>query len=462
MKKILLSVTIYFLTLSAYSQQTFIGIQNSPRKGMIHAAMNPAELNHLSRKVEFNLFAVGTAASNNLLSIQDVRNEGDLYDLALDRMEGPVNVRVESQVLGPSFGFHVNKWSFGFISQVFAKGDVINLDADLGQALNSGDYNNGNYEVTINSTSNQRVNAAGWAEFGFMAGREIWSKENHLLSAGSSFKFLIPGAFLNVGMNNLQGDIITNQDESRLSNARGSLHLSYPQNFENWDEGTMLNKFSLKNISGFAVDLGLSHQWKKNGVAKLSSGLSLRNLGGMNLSSGQVTNTYEMDIPEEEHFRLDLLDGDFDEIEDQLISSGYFTKNSPVGNTRVSLPTIISGYTDIRISKIFQVSLFGQHRLSNQESNTQLGMQNVFAVTPRLTLGIFEIYSPWANYEISGITGGAGIRLGGFFVGSQSVLTGLFSDSQQADIHLGLSLGFGTRKNKPKKSSVLNELSGIE
>jgi hypothetical protein len=176
----------------------------------------------------------------------------------------------------------------------------------------------------------------------------------------------------------------------------------------------------------------------------------------MNLGSEQVTNAYAMHIPEGESFRLDALDGDFDEIEEQLIGSGYFTRSSPAGKTRLSLPTIITGYTDIRISKAFQVSIFGQHRLSNQESNTQLGMQNIFAVTPRLTLGVFEIYSPWANYEVSGIIGGAGIRLGGFFVGSQSVLTGFFADSQQADIHVGLSLGFGKRKNRPNVIPDMN------
>jgi hypothetical protein len=175
-------------------------------------------------------------------------NEDDLYDLVLDRVEGPINIRVESQVLGPSFGFHVNKWSFGFISQVVVKADILNLDADLGQALNGGDYNNGNYEVTINNTSNQRVNAAGWAEFGLMAGREIWSSGDHLISAGGAFKLLIPGAYLNTGIKNLQGDILINQNESSLSNARGDLNLSYPEDFENWDEEQMLNKFSLKNI----------------------------------------------------------------------------------------------------------------------------------------------------------------------------------------------------------------------
>ena len=446
MKKTLLSVSICFITTLVYSQHSFIGIQNSPRKGMIHAAMNPAELNHLSRKVELNLFAVGATASNNILTFQDIINEEELLDLAFDRAEKPINISAEVHVLGPSFGFNVNKWSFGFLSQALVKGDVIDLDADLSSAFSDGSFRNNTYEVQINSSTNQRVNVSGYAKFGLMAGREVWANEKNLITVGGSFNFFVPGVYVNMGLSNLQGTYIQNQDESSLSNARGRLDISYPQELEDWDiEDHLLDRLSPNNISGFAMDLGVTHQLKKNGVAKLSSGLTIKNLGGLNLGDGQVNNSYAMDIPEGESFRLDLLDGDLEEIESQLLNSGYFTKSSQSGATRANLPAMLAVYTDVRVSRIFQVSIYGQHRLSNQRNNDQLTVQNVFSVTPRLTLGGFEIYSPWSNYEVSGLTGGAGIRLGGFFVGSQSVLTGFLSDTQQVDVHVGLSLGFGKR-----------------
>lgn len=444
MRKTLLSVGICLITTLAYSQHSFIGIQNSPRKGMVHAAMNPAELNHLSRKMEFNLFALGTTASNNILPFHDIINEEDLLDLALDRAEDPINVSAEVHLLGPSFGFLVNKWSFGFLSQAFVKADIIDLNADLGSAFSDGSFQDNVYEIKINNSSNQRLNVAGYAKFGLMAGREVWANDEHLVTAGGSLNFFVPGVYVNMGLNNFQGTYVQDQDQSSLSGARGTLHFSYPQELEDWNiEDRMLDRLSPSNISGFAMDLGLTHQWIRDGIPTLSSGLSIKNLGGMNLGSGQVNNAYTMDIPEGQYFRLDLLEGDLDEIENQLLSSGYFIKNNQRGAARASLPTMLAAYTDVRVSHLFQVSVYGQHRLSNQSSNEQLTVQNVFAVTPRLTLGAFEVYSPWTHYEVSGITGGAGLRIGGFFVGSQSVLTGLLSDTQQLDFHVGLSLGFG-------------------
>lgn len=450
MKKHLLTTSICFITTFAYSQHSFVGIQNSPRKGMVHAAMNPAELNHLTRKVEINLFSVGATVSNNILTFQDIIKEEELLDLALDRAgDRPINASAEAHLLGPSFGFSVNKWSFGFLSQALVKGDIINLDADLGSAFSDGSFQDDFYEVEINSSSNQRVNVSGYAKLGLMAGREVWANDKNLITAGGSFNFFVPGVYVNMGLSNLQGTYLQNQDQSSLSNASGTLNISYPQDLDDWDiEDQMLDRFSLSNISGFAMDLGVTHQLKKDGVAKLSSGLTIKNLGSLNLGSGQTNNSYAMDIPEGEYLRLDLLDGDLDEIENQLLNSGYFTKNSQSGATRANLPTMLAVYTDLSVSRIFQVSIYAHHRLSNQSSNDQLTVQNVFSIVPRLTLGGFEIYSPWSNYEVSGLTGGAGLRFGGFFVGSQSVLTGFLSDTQQVDVHVGLSFGFGKRKRE--------------
>jgi hypothetical protein len=450
MKKMLLFLALLVATSGLYAQNSLIGIQNSPRKGMIHAATNPAEINHLHRNVEINLFSAGATASNNALSFRDIiEEEGDLLELAFDRMNEPVNLSAEMQLLGPSFGFSTGQWSFGFISQAFVKADIIDLDPNLGEALSDNGFFNGFNEVLLGGTSNQKVYASGWTEWGVTAGREVWADDSrkHVISAGATAKLLVPAAYINARVTRFQGTLIQNGDEFSLTDAQGGLHFSYPKDLEDQNiEDYMLDRFSLGNISGVAIDLGLTHQWTPEYTTRLRSGISVRNIGGMSLGSVQSSSNYSINIPQGQTFRLDLLNGDLDEIEDQLLNSGYFTANSRTEEVRAALPTIISAYTDAYISKIFQVSISGQLRVADKMNSEQLVTQNVFAVTPRLTLGIFEIYSPWANYEVSGLTGGLGFRLGGFFLGSQSVLTGLLADTKQADVHVGYSMGFGDRR----------------
>ncbi|WP_164674935.1 DUF5723 family protein [Anditalea andensis] len=450
--------TILFLSFfwGAFAQNSFVGIQNSPRKGMLHTMMNPAEINHLHRKVEVNLFSVGGSLSNNKLSFMDIIDGGDILDMALERRDGPVNVRTEAQILGPSFGFNVNKWGFGFTSQIIMKADITDLDTDLGRALNQ-NFVEGSYQASFNSPFNQRINASGRIELGLTAGREILEFRNHLLSAGGTVKLLIPTAYVNMGMNNMRGSLSEYNGEFRLSNATGELNLNYPRGFEESDFIEMATRYNLGSISGIALDLGFTHQLKNNfGVPVLSSGLSLRNIGSLNLGANQINHNYNINIPASESFRIDLLEGSLEEIEEQLLASGYFSRDIRGGDTRVSLPTTLSVYTDFRLSRFFHIGIFGQHRLSNLYDNGHIISQNVWAITPRVVLGGFELYSPWANYEVSGITGGLGLRLGGFFVGSQSLISGLLlSDGMMADVQVGLSLGFG-KKLIPQKNLTPN------
>lgn len=444
MKTTLISFIVCLAMTSAYAQHSFTGIQNSPRKGMIHASMNPAEINHLHRKVEFNLFAFGGTLSNNTLSFRDLASGDDLLDQVLSRVKGPVNLSAEAHVLGPSLGFSVNKWSFGIISQAFVKGDILDLDSDLGRAFVDGSLLLDLRKIQINSAANQRATVSGWGELGFLAGREIWADQNHVISGGVSLKLLIPAVYVNMGLNRLQGTLTQSREEFTLSGANGQLSMSYPNELDDWDfEKQLRERFSPGNISGFAMDLGVTHQYKINGRVLFNSGLSLKNLGGMNVGTQQVNNTFSIQIPEEEAFRLDLLDGNIREVEDQLLNSGYFSLSSRTGKTRVALPSLLTAYTEMHVSRIFQVSVSGQFRMADDSNNEHLTTQNVFAVTPRLSLGIFEVYSPWAHYEVSGLTGGLGLRIGGFFIGSQSVVTGLLADTHQADLHVGFSMGFG-------------------
>jgi hypothetical protein len=106
---------------------------------------------------------------------------------------------------------------------------------------------------------------------------------------------------------------------------------------------------------------------------------------------------------------------------------------------------MVSAYAELRPLKVFQVSLFIQKRMADEGTNLMLTTQNIVALTPRLVLGKFEIYSPWAHYQVAGLTGGLGFQIGGFFLGSNSLLTGSLANSMQADVHMGVSFGVGKK-----------------
>ena len=130
------------------------------------------------------------------------------------------------------------------------------------------------------------------------------------------------------------------------------------------------------------------------------------------------------------------------DIEKILKDSGYLgVQNRENKDFKVKLPTVLNLYADLKVVSKLNVTLFLQQRTNDNNSNDQIISQNSFSITPRVNLGFFEAYVPVGFNEFSGTTGGFGFRLGGFFLGSNSVITALTSDSKQADIYFGTRFG---------------------
>ncbi|AEL27264.1 DUF5723 family protein [Cyclobacterium marinum] len=445
MKNLILLTILLFVTCKySIAQQNYYGVQNSHRKGMINAMMNPAEINNLTKKVEVSLFSFNIGLDNNVLSVQDIIDDPDVLENIFDDVEGPVNLRTDVSVLGPAVGLRFNKWSFGITTEIKAKADIIDFNPDLGSSIIESS-NNDNYQTIINIPENQRVNATGWMEIGFLAGRKILDTDFHSLSVGANFKLLLPGSYTNFGMDNINATIIYSEDEILLTDAQGSLNLSYDERLENDDDFNIEDDlWRGLSPSGLGVDLGVNYMLKRDKKAFLNLGLSLKNMGSMRMGNNQRNKYYSMNIPQNEYFRTDNLEGSIEEIEQQLVDSGYFNISNNDTEAKISMPRSLSAYVEFSPAKIFQVSLYGQKRVSNENNNFNLSSADLLVLTPRLVLGKFELYSPWMQHQVSGLTGGLGFQVGGFFVGSQSIITSVMKNNNRADVHMGFSLGFGS------------------
>ena len=110
----------------------------------------------------------------------------------------------------------------------------------------------------------------------------------------------------------------------------------------------------------------------------------------------------------------------------------------------VKLPTTFVAYADIKVISKLYVSGYYQKKLTNDADNDQITAQDIITVTPRINLGLFEAYIPLSQSEISGFNAGFGFRLGGFYLGSASLLSAGFNkeNSKQADIYTGFRWAF--------------------
>ncbi len=443
--KSFLILSFLLLTTIVSAQEHFAGICNSRRTGFLNAEINPAELSNISSKYEVNVFGFSINSSNNVIGFKDIVN-GNNLESQIFRSNKVVNMTIDAEIYGPSFAMKWEKWVFGINSKANAKLSLVDVDSKLADAIINGNPLNIINQNTISDDYNQRLNSTTWGEIGLTAARNVYEDEIHRLSAGISFKLLFPGSYSNLGIDRFSGTIDYSFATPRLINTTANVNIAYSGKLA--DSFTNFNDYSSSifgKLNGFATDFGVNYQWKDTDGYRVNAGLAVRNIGSMTFKDNNNSATnYNLSIQGAEHLELSAFSNanSLKEVEQILVDSGYLDVTPKNTDFKVKLPTIFSLYGDVQVIPKFYVSLYGQKKLKNNDGNTQVTAQDVITLTPRFSLKNYDIYSSWSSSEISGLTGGLGFRIYGFYLGSSSVITALTSNSKQADIYLGYQVGF--------------------
>jgi hypothetical protein len=457
MKKLNL-IVIALIAYSGFSQDHFAGLNTSSRVGIMSTSINPAELTNMSNRFEVNVIGSSFNIANNKIGFSDLSSNNSLESL-LFKGTDPVNMRIDAEVYGLGLAMKYKKWAFAITSKAHGKLDAIDVDTKLGDALVNSGLNSAFGSATINNNYNQRLNGTTWGEVGFTLSRNLIDNVKYKFNAGATFKLLFPGSYANLGLDKFQGTITNTAGQVYMNNTTANLNIAYSgglaNNFSSFND---YSKSVFGGMNGFSGDLGVNFQWKdkpemnpkKNlNKYKLNIGMAVRNMGSMTFKDDNNHSTnYQLDI----HSTLANPQGlnlnqfqnidNLQQVETILINQGYLNIVPQKKDFVVKLPTLFSAYADVKIiSKIF-ITGYIQQKLNSNNSNDQITIQNSYTLTPRLNLGFFEVYSPWTHNEVSGMNGGIGFRVGGFYLGSGSIVTALINDSKQGDFYTGFRWAF--------------------
>lgn len=470
MKKFIL-VTLLLTAISGYSQEHFAGLSTSSRVGILNAGINPAELNNMSNRFEVNIFGGSFNVANNKIGFSDLTSDTDFEELIFTGSE-PVNARFDMELYGIGVAVKYKKWGFGFSTKATGKLDLVDIDTKIGEAIANSGVSSILAPTTINNNYNQRINGTTWGEVAFSASRNILDSEKHKFNVGATFKLLFPGSYANLGLDKFSGTITNIGTTAYLSGvSNASLNIAYSgglaDSFSNFDD---YSKSVFGGMNGFSGDIGFNYQWKddvkdvdesdekavkkiKNQYKnkyKLNAGMSIRNIGSMTFKDDNNYSTdYVLNIPNatigNPGLDLSVFENveSLDEVEAILISEGYLDKTqAEKKDFKVKLPTTFTAYADLKLVSKLYVSGFIQQKLTDDADNDQITAQNIITLTPRFNTGFFEVFTPLTNSEVSGFNAGLGLRLGGFYLGSGSIITALANDSKQADIYTGFRWAF--------------------
>lgn len=447
-KPLLLFFTL--LGTAAMAQEHFAGINTSRRGGMLNAALNPAEYINLSTGYEVNVLNISANVANNKVTFGEILDGGSQLENKLFLGSTPVNFSADVEIQGPGFAMKLDKWAFAISSAAKVKANFIDINTNLGGSLtNSGFEALIDGRATIDTDYNQKATATSWGEIGLSAAREIYNDDKHKFSGGVTFKLLFPGSYANISADRFRGTIENNLGDAILTNATANVNVAYSGSLANSFEQTgNYTEFFTGGLNGFAADLGVNYQLKDDNSDgyKLNAGASLRNMGSMTFKDdNNVSRNYALNVPATHLLDLNQFSSAENLIDvENIIRSNdeYFTVRDTEKDFKVKLPAIFSLYADFKVYTSFYISAYNQQKLNDNSEDAQIAIQNIVTVTPRYALEIFEAYIPLSINEVSGFTAGAGLRVGGFFIGSGSILSAAISDTDQTDAYIGFRIGF--------------------
>lgn len=423
--------------------QSFVGFSSDNYSGVHQGIFNPAFLVDSKLKVDVNLISVGASFATDytdltLDNIQDILNAENLSD-ANTNPKDDNRVWLYADILGPSFFFKLNeKSAIGFTSRLRTLGNFENISGELLESAING-FPNISYSF---SQENLSFQTHPFAEFGVSYSRVLYDEDRLRLKGGASIKYLLGGGVAQGFSESLAGRYSLFTGDVSFS-GDFAYQLSYTEDQEILNPEDILSNAE----SGLAFDLGFvldirPKDWDNSGVTgnpyMFRVGVALTDLGRV---------TYSVD---DNRYAFDSSDIDGDQFEENIEDAlNAFVAEESTRDLAVSLPSTLRVTVDYHITNNLFANLDVQQNLVSTSGPSSRALNRI-TFTPRLETGLIGLYLPISHNEFAGGAVGAGLRLGPLVVGSQTVISNLFSDNANlAHAYFGLKVPIKHKKIKP-------------
>lgn len=481
MRKILLfKITILsFLTIKNFGQE-FLGYRTLSYGGINSVFFNPANIADSRHQWDLNLLSLGVFIGNNQSTIKNGLSALEIDDQFYNNSEKLSTGMVSLNLLGPSLMFGTGKKSaIAITSRIRTMVNLEDIDGGVFTSIFE-DFTSENVEfpLNINAQSNNRFSINGWTEIGFTYSRVLVDDNEHFFKGGLSLKYLNGLANAYVAIGGLKGKIFDDQNQGYyITDASGRLSIGLAGiDINNFSDFDIYNPSFLNNY-GFGGDLGFVYEYRPNyskfkkdgneyrrdvNKYKLRIGFSIMDIGSISYPSyvNQQLN-YKIGIKSNQRFYLDNFDEfDYDAITTVIENNPqFFTKQGNVQNLqiyKVNLPSTVHLDIDYNPAGVLYLNAAVQVGSPSSSNLSSSKYYSMFSFTPRIEGRLLALCLPLSLNEITGFNSGVSLRIGSLFIGTGSGITALFSQSKQADIHLGLRIG-SLQRREPKAPNVKYE-----
>ncbi|MCD6063616.1 MAG: OmpA/MotB domain protein [Flavipsychrobacter sp.] len=461
--------------------QRYMGIATSNWSGTNGLYLNPANAADSRHKFTIDLFNFNVGADNSLAKVNLGEAIGNLINREPIRDAFTFGTKEQFSILAPAAevrlpGFFVNingKHGIGLTTRIRAMSQFHNFNQNLYKLITD--------SVVTDLTDNQRLvakdfnfTANGWSEIGLTYGGVIYDKGQHMIKGGATVRYLMGAAYASITSNNIDAEYLYDEQniDATLRLTNTDFHLSHKNIDKILSDGDADVDFSEffggSAGSGIGADLGFVYEWRpdhadyrydmdgKTGILdasknayKLRFSAALSDLGSIKYKSDEKID-FNTNTTKTTEIRGTEI---FDKIGDtaalaQYMESRGMTATRGAGETKVGMPTtLIIGADYHAVSNLYvNGTYFANMRGSGMPGNR---FYNQFTVTPRWDTRIFSASIPLTYSTLSStFRAGLGLRVGGFFIGSDDLFT--FGGRYSANFYMGAYVPFN--KKRPRDS----------
>jgi hypothetical protein len=454
------TLLLVFISFNVQSQYSYNGIRTSKRAGILGATINPAELANMSQKVDVHIVGFDLNVANNVVNLtpSTFGNMDSFVDRYLNKVspEG-LTFRVNIDVMGPGGAYAINdKMTAGLFSRARIQMAMNNIDIVTGKALASSEtVENASLPYTTPTINNMSMNLVGWTELGGSFAMNLYDSKEHSFSGGATIKALFLGGYANAFLTNFRATVDTVPGGNvRISNGSGDIGMEHTGSNDPLED---LGSNFFGSPKGIGFDIGASYQFKdkNSGNYLLKVGASIVDIGSISASMN-AQNSRSFRINPITNFDPSTIQGDnMDDIINNIKTSGIATE-VPIDSTQsISLPTAFNLTADWNVWKSFYLTAHMQRPMTKKDNPRSLIATDFISFTPRISFKIFEAYMPISFSSLQGTNLGLGFKLGPMYLGTGSLLSAMFSESNKAvDFHFGFKAGFGKRSKKANNAST--------
>lgn len=470
------------------SAQRYIGVATGNWSGTNGLYLNPASIADSRHKFTIDLFSVNVGINNNMAKFND--GIGGLFGVADGDFASALTFEDQEtfslhapymEFRGPGAIVSINnKHSIALTTRVRAFNQFHNFNQDLYRTIVDNGFSDAvtagtNYSIQADGFN---YTAHGWSEIGLSYAGVIYDGGKHFVKGGITLRYLMGAGYVGMTSDNLDATVYPNEDSLIIT----STSLNYGSNITNEvGLGNNISDFIGGSGSGIGGDLGFIYEYRpdagsytydmdgKTGISDRSqnkylirASLAITDLGSIKYSDNNfVTNINTFPAPN----NIAIVKGS--ELAENIGNYNNLRKYAAEHNldvdsgtntttSKLKMPTSLIANVDYHAVKGLYINAMFIANMANQDEFGN-SWYNQLTITPRWDTRVWSVGVPLTyDFLTKSMKMGVGVRVGGFFLGSDDML-GLFGSGYGANLYFGASVPINYKKPKDADGDLVSD-----